>query len=389
MVLDYFPMDMYLTYEFIQDECGYKDDLSTQEIIYDMLHNSFCKYIIKKGKNESMMCLKKIRKDKYDANNKNIYCHFHRYREKLCHVSFCKLKCKRGHNLCKNHFKYKTVVDVIDDSVVYYSSEHEEKEINILSNINIDTNNKKICNIITLPKCIFDICNYNESTVIKYEYFSIIKLLYEIYIKFKDLIFEILEKYKINLQFLYILLTFLKRTYNLFINTKSYHHKINLNSKIIELPVMYKVRNMQLIQYNKYGYESINKYTIIRVKKYIKNKRKREKQKLNKKVYLEEYNKFCNFINNFDDLLSNEKKLKILVNYDNYKNLNKHEIIYILNEVNEELDKIRLNSICKIVIDNIYIIGLYCKYLIIAIIDGDYSNKNYIKIRNTFLKLEF
>lgn len=388
MVLDYFPMDMYLTYEFIQDECGYKDDFSTQEIIYDMLHNSFCKYIIKKGKNESMMCLKKIRKDKYNTNNKNIYCHFHRYREKICHISICNLKCKRGHNLCKIHLKYKTVVDVIDDEIVYYSSENEKKEVDILSNIDINTNNKKIGNEIMLPKNIFDVCNYNESTVIKYEKFSIIKFLYNIYVKYKDLIFEILEKYKINLQFLYILLTFLKKTYDLFINTKSYYHKINFNSKIIEFPIIRKIENMQLILYNKYGYESTNKYTTNRVKKYIKNKNKREKQKLNKKVYLEEYYKFCIFINKFDDLLSNEKRLKILVNYNKHKSMNKHEIIYILNEANNELDKIRLNSTCIIVKDNIEIIGLYCKYLIIAMIDSDYRNQKYIQIREIFLKLE-
>lgn len=134
MVLDYYVMDIERTYMFIHDECGYNDDISTEEIIYELLHDGFCKYINKKGKNIGNMCQKKIRKNKNDVNiDKNIYCHFHKYREKICFINNCNKKCKIGYNYCKRHLKFKTKIETIKDEYSYkkpaYKLNEEENRI--------------------------------------------------------------------------------------------------------------------------------------------------------------------------------------------------------------------------------------------------------------------
>jgi hypothetical protein len=240
MILNYFPMKIDETYEFIQDECEYKDDRDVQEIIYDLLSDDFCKYIIKKGKHEGMMCLKKIRNNKNSPTAENKYCHFHRYREKICNFENCNNKCKNKYNICKKHLSYKTSLNDVDNIYenVFYNSNEENDEINIFNNIDIYTNldyiNKvdnfihyypsfdiqkiKICNDFMLQKNYFEHNSiyekFKEMPIIRYEKFSIIKFLYKIYNTYKNTILKFIEKHNIDLNVLYNLLIVLLKIKN-------------------------------------------------------------------------------------------------------------------------------------------------------------------------------
>lgn len=54
---DYLPLNFNKTYDFIFDECGYSDNISTEEIITELLDDRFCRHIYKNGKNVGNMCL--------------------------------------------------------------------------------------------------------------------------------------------------------------------------------------------------------------------------------------------------------------------------------------------------------------------------------------------
>lgn len=96
---------------------------------------------------------------------------------------------------------------------------------------------------------------------------------------------------------------------------------------------------------------------------------------------------FCIFINKFEDL-SNRKKLKELVNYENHKDKDKSEIINILKDILKELEKIKNQYKCKNVIRNIEIMEIYCFYLLNVISKDNYDDKNYKKIRDDIKKIK-
>lgn len=120
MVKDYYPFDIEKTYEFIQDECENRNNISTQEIIYDLLDDRFCKYIYINGKNKNKMCLSYIKNIKSNSNYKN-FCFRHKYvaertelrkkikEQKIKTRTICKYKTCRNIakdcDLCKKHIK--------------------------------------------------------------------------------------------------------------------------------------------------------------------------------------------------------------------------------------------------------------------------------------------
>jgi hypothetical protein len=125
MVLNYLPLNYEKTYEFIYDECGYNDCISTEEIIYELLDDGFCKYIYKNGKSEGQMCLRKIHKKNNYYGKYKKYCGVHRYvleRHDLrieLKKNKQKIKCKfnkcnnliKHDKLCNKHLKIKTKME--------------------------------------------------------------------------------------------------------------------------------------------------------------------------------------------------------------------------------------------------------------------------------------
>lgn len=187
MILQYYPMNKEATYDFIWDECGYRDPISVEEIIYDLVDDGFCKYINKKGKSEGHMCLKKIRKN---TEKNEVYCHFHRYRNKICTANGCNSKCQKNYNRCKKHMKYWTSIQLINetcdhgekyvtfDTIYYYPIVNIYgiiRNINALQEINVSSS--------------------DNGVLIKNVHFSINKFLYEIFNKFKELLLKIIKKY--------------------------------------------------------------------------------------------------------------------------------------------------------------------------------------------------
>lgn len=264
----------------------------------------------------------------------NIYCHFHTYREKKCFIKTCDKKCKQGFNYCKKHIKFKTKIDDVKEEDNYenvlYNSKNEEKEIESFNDIDLYTNldymNKvdnficyyplfniykiNLCNDYTLRKNYFEhksiYKSYENQPIIKYNRFSLMKYLYNLYNKFKTNIYNFVKKYNINICFLYYLLLLIKeqnkKVYpkdvilyknniiNYIFNEKIYEYiskikynifykylcKIyNTNNNNIINNVLINDKNNQIIIYN-------NNFNA-RLKKYIFNKKKRIKQRKSKK----------------------------------------------------------------------------------------------------------
>lgn len=323
MIKDYYPMDIDRTYEFIWDECGYNDKTSVEEILYDLISNNYCKYINKQGKTAGKMCLKRIKQDK-NEKKQHIYCHYHRYQEKICKINNCIKKCKRGYDLCNKHIKFKTKInELTNHDDVFYNSIYEKEETNLYNNIDIETNNieldifiniklkglYKICNDFMLQKYFFEhksiFESFKNNPIIKYNEFSIFKYLYDLYNNFKNKIIIFLRKYKINATFICCLLLLIKelkeKKYPKDVVLYNNYKKYILNNNIYSY--IYKEKNDKMYNYISYLYntnfnnvfnvllESNKNNQIIiynnvfkkRLKKYIENKKKRIKQKRNKK----------------------------------------------------------------------------------------------------------
>lgn len=423
MVLDYIPCDVDNLSYLYEDYIKLKDlDITeSNELFYNLLDNRFCRHVLPRGKNKGKMCMKKIRNDGI------VYCHIHKYLYKKCKINYCDNRRKKGHKICTKHFKLKTIICNIDE--IYTFKEQIEDIDNFrcyYTHINIW--NIKIRNDFTFPKNYFhhkSVENsYRNKPIIKYKKFSVINFFYKIYTKYKNLILDIIQKYKINISFLYILLLCIKQfnekkcdninikeyisyminvpldyeiIYNISYKNNYYYHFIPNKRRITEIPkISYNPSDMKIILYNNYFNESINKYINNCIKKNIKNRKKKLKQKLKNKIIKiedisiiprKEYETFCIFINKFEDL-SNEKKLKELVNYDNHKDDDKLKIIDILKNILKELNKIKTKYKCKNIIRNINIMEIYCFYLLDVIIKDNYEDKNYKKLRDDIKKIK-
>lgn len=309
MVLDYYPMDMERTYKFFYD-----GNISTEEIIYGLISNNYCKYVNKQGKTAGNICLKKIRHEK-NSQNKNIYCHFHRYQEKICKIKICNKKCKRGYNICNKHFKYQTKIS--DDIDHYEDAIYNSKyEMILFNNINFKIFNYinlngiyKICNEYMLQKYFFEhksiFESFENNPIIKYNKFDIIDHVYSIYNKFKNKIYYFINKYKINATFLHYILSLIKE-----INEKKYSNDI----------ILYY--NYQKYIFNKNVYIYIND----------------EKHKMYnyiKKLYN------MKFHNVFNILLKSNKNNQIII----YDNVFKKKII---NYINNKKEKTKIKADIKI-----------------------------------------
>lgn len=129
MVLDYLPLNYEKTYEFIYDECGYNDCISTEEIMYDLIDDKFCKYIYKNSKNNGQMCLRKTNKRTNYNGKYRKCCGVHRYvlerrdlrieikknkQKRKCKINKCNNLVKYD-DLCNKHFRFKTKIEKVDN----------------------------------------------------------------------------------------------------------------------------------------------------------------------------------------------------------------------------------------------------------------------------------
>lgn len=125
MVLDYLPLDINLTREFIENS-GYIDEICRDEIICDLIDYRFCKYLYKSGKYEGCMCLRKIRLNKDLKDEKEKLCHIHRYQKKKkkkkefirCSFGNCRRRVKEIGLFCYLHKKHDTKIDIYDKNVI-------------------------------------------------------------------------------------------------------------------------------------------------------------------------------------------------------------------------------------------------------------------------------
>lgn len=106
MPKDFVPCDIYRLKNLIEEHKKIKQmtDEEEKELFFKLLHNNFCRYIIKKGENKNTLCLKRFK----DVNELK-YCHIHRLEMKpwvkcqslLCNgktkKEYCR-KCKRSQN---------------------------------------------------------------------------------------------------------------------------------------------------------------------------------------------------------------------------------------------------------------------------------------------------
>lgn len=104
---------------------------------------------------------------------------------------------------------------------------------------------------------------------------------------------------------------------NVIIKYKSnnYFNKIIFNKKIYNY--IYEYNNNEFFKYLLKIYSSNNTNILNIIKIYdnvIDQQKTNKKKKINKKVYLEEYKKFCIFLNQFDDLIDNNNELKLIRN---------------------------------------------------------------------------
>lgn len=209
MVLDYYPMDVNRTYEFIWDVAGYNDNISVQETIEDLLDDRFCRHIFPKGKNKGQMCMKHFRKTK-DINNQNKYCYEHKYLHIKCNIKNCYKNRKKGEKVCFKHFKIKTKIETLDE---YHSYNDYNEYIYNYRNYKDYINKIKIRNDFSWPKNYFDNKNieiYKSNPMIKYEKFSLLDFLNCIYDKYKIDIYNFTNKYKISIKVLYYLIYLIK-----------------------------------------------------------------------------------------------------------------------------------------------------------------------------------
>lgn len=318
MVLDYIPCDVDIfscIYEDYKDlkKLNVKDG---NELFFDLLDTRFCKYILPRGKNKGKLCMKKFR-------CRGVYCSEHTYLNTKCIITNCENKRRKGHKICTKHLKFKTSIEDENDENLYYvpKDSKEDYEIKMFNNIEIYTNyeyynidnflcyypnmniyNIKIGNDFPFPKNIFDNKNidncYNKKSIIKYKRFSIIRFLYNIYIKYKKMISYILQKYNINIPFLYYLLFYIKQVNEINYNT------INIKDYI---QYMINVPLDDIFVYN-IANKNNNELTIKNEKKYIK------KEAMNNHKEVTSYG-FC--IDELSDLVDEHKNNSDMCNISN------------------------------------------------------------------------
>lgn len=110
MPKDFIPCDIYRLNELIEEYKKIKNmtDKEEEELFFKLLHNNFCRYIIKKGPKKNTICLNKFK----DINDLK-YCHTHRLEVKpwlACKTLFCNGKTKVDY--CRNCKKTNKLINV-------------------------------------------------------------------------------------------------------------------------------------------------------------------------------------------------------------------------------------------------------------------------------------
>lgn len=350
MVLDYYPMDIDKTYEFIWDECGYNDNISVEEIISDLLDNRFCKYIYKIGKNNGQMCMRKFSKNK-DYNSLSL-CRRHRYQEKhkcleencnklIKYNKYCKKhniplykKCFHYNDYDENHISLyidfnclfnkswkKTIYTTRSNGVIYGFGSNTldfEKDISFyILKINKETEKKKQKNKNKLKFVFIYICNnIKKKNKIKNDN------------QFKKLDTKASDFFKIDKN---KLLSYLNNLYLLINNNKSFDEIKSFMLNIINIIEMYESKK----KINNYISNIINKqlnpsiiYNIL-----DEHKKKRIKSNLNNIIIKDIYEingyfpKLICYISKNPEERKNKKKLqKFNIKYNKLLQLNNKTI---------------------------------------------------------------
>jgi hypothetical protein len=326
MVLDFIPCDvdnfsfMFKDYNKLKNNDGYNQN----KLLFELLDTRFCKYILPRGKNKGKLCMKKFRCG-------GVYCSEHTYLNTKCIITNCENKRRKGHKICTKHLKFKTSIEDENDENLYYvpKDPKEDYEYYNIDNFlcyypNMNIYNIKFGNEFPFPKNIFDnknIDNCNKKSIIKYKRFSIIRFLYNIYIKYKKMISYILQKYNINIPFLYYLLLYIKQVNEINYNT------INIKDYI---QYMINVPLDDIVVYN-IANKNNNELTIKNEKKYIK------KEAMNNHNELTSYG-VC--IDEFEDFVDEHKNNSVKCNISNEikkTNILKKDMISLFKDYNLDM----------------------------------------------------
>lgn len=324
MGLTYIPLSINKCCEFL----NIPDTKYVNKYIYDKFidfyNDNFCTFGINKKNGEIIMCGNRIK-------NGNIYCNKHlqiNIKKEVKQKNYCAGKSRRNKYGCGR------IVNNYGDLCCFHKNNKKNVVEPKIKNINyiIDTNKfyfkrykEYLYSLDIYDDIIYEIYS-NEYTEYK-QYLNDINyyddnIIYEKY-KFKDEIINIVNC-SFNTNSLYTIIDNIKIKHEN-IGTNYYNHIINkeqIISTLINIPnLMYTPKNMQLIQYNKYGKETIDRYIKDRIKRYVKNKKKKNKNVILENNKKEEKNKIIHVKNDIKlNPLIIKDILEFIEKYDNFDN---------------------------------------------------------------------
>lgn len=277
MPLTYIPLN-------ISKCCEYLDIPNTKYVnkyIYnkfvDFYSNKFCPYEIIKPNGEYVICGKRIKEE-------NIYCkqHYNNNENKeVKQIFYCIGKSRRKKYGCGRIVKNSNEFCCFHNKDKKLKNNKKELEIysDIKNVINNSFNTNLLYNIVDKIK--------RKNILMNKLKFLCLFLVYRKKIEIKNKINEDIKdivKYSFNTNSLYKIVNNIKKDNENFGN-KYYERIIDEKEAVLlrTTGIFGNTVNMKIIPYNVYGYETINKYTNDKIKRYIKNKKKNMKKKKNNK----------------------------------------------------------------------------------------------------------
>lgn len=282
MVLSYIPCDITNFSNLFENYKNLRklNVKEVNELFWDLLDTSFCRFVITKGKYKGKLCMKPI-KEQF-INEEYCYCSVHRYQEMECKVIDCNNKRRKSSCFCTKHYNrlYNINInhnfnenDIIRSfyDIELFIEKIEDPKMDNFYYINKNIYNIKISDNSVLPKSFYNHSSlyetYNNQPIIKYKRFSIMNFLYNMYNKFIKQINHFIKKYKININFLYYLLFLIKQINENYypMDVILYKNKFVFNKNIYDYINNEKIKKLYEYIYKIYNTNYINIFKVLNV----------------------------------------------------------------------------------------------------------------------------